>query len=339
MSSALEAAYTYFVIAVEEERDLCRLVPTPLLAQARLAASAHISFTLLLRRCTAINSLLTLYVIQESDKAAVSDNCKFAVLRTQAIVFDRVIEAMDNAYSAELIGGGSIATRELSAVKELVAGGPADRWRLPYELGGWHLAVILRGEATSSSLRSLSRVLDARLLVVQPGDSIRWAWIGVGQVRNHREVRKALKRWLPVDAPVAFGCWERGVAGWRATHAQAKAAFAISLRVGSALHYEDVALEASTMRDPVLSSFLQSRYVDPISRGRHGEETLPDTLRAYFAVHRNGVSASATLGVSRQTVGNRLHAVEEKLGCSLQPCASNLELAFRLEALEHQARG
>ncbi|MBA3865218.1 MAG: helix-turn-helix domain-containing protein [Solirubrobacterales bacterium] len=55
------------------------------------------------------------------------------------------------------------------------------------------------------------------------------------------------------------------------------------------------------------------------------------TLRAYFAANRNGASAAAALGVSRQTVKNRLRAAEELIGRGLTECAADLETALRLE--------
>ncbi len=45
-------------------------------------------------------------------------------------------------------------------------------------------------------------------------------------------------------------------------------------------------------------------------------------------------SAAAALGVSRQTVINRLHAVEERLGRPLGACAVEVEAALRLEELD-----
>jgi DNA-binding PucR family transcriptional regulator len=58
---------------------------------------------------------------------------------------------------------------------------------------------------------------------------------------------------------------------------------------------------------------------------------LRETLHAYFATARNTYSTAAALGVSRQTVGNRLRAVEERLGRSLDSCATEVEIALRLE--------
>ncbi len=58
---------------------------------------------------------------------------------------------------------------------------------------------------------------------------------------------------------------------------------------------------------------------------------LRQTLRAYFAAERNASSTAAALGVSRQTVINRLRVVEERLGRSLGSCAVEVEAALRLE--------
>ncbi|MBW8060448.1 MAG: hypothetical protein FVQ78_09030 [Solirubrobacterales bacterium] len=48
---------------------------------------------------------------------------------------------------------------------------------------------------------------------------------------------------------------------------------------------------------------------------------------------RNAASAAAALGVSRQTVGNHLGAIEARLGRSFSSCAAEIEAALRLEDL------
>jgi len=58
---------------------------------------------------------------------------------------------------------------------------------------------------------------------------------------------------------------------------------------------------------------------------------LRKTLRAYFTTGRNITSAASALGVSRQTVGNRLRVIEEKLGRTIESCAPEIEVALRLD--------
>jgi DNA-binding PucR family transcriptional regulator len=60
---------------------------------------------------------------------------------------------------------------------------------------------------------------------------------------------------------------------------------------------------------------------------------LRHTLRAYFAAERNVSSAAAALGVTRQTVTNRLRVIEETLDRPLGVWATEIEAALRMEEL------
>ncbi len=60
---------------------------------------------------------------------------------------------------------------------------------------------------------------------------------------------------------------------------------------------------------------------------------LLDTLSAFFSADRNGASAAAKLGVSRQTVTNRLRKVEECIAQPLSNCGDLLHVALRLQEL------
>jgi DNA-binding PucR family transcriptional regulator len=82
-----------------------------------------------------------------------------------------------------------------------------------------------------------------------------------------------------------------------------------------------------------MTASLLELYLLPLRRERDGGHVLRETLRAYFAADRNGSSAAAALGVSRQTVANRLQAVERQLNQSLKVCADLLHVALRLEEL------
>jgi PucR C-terminal helix-turn-helix domain len=48
---------------------------------------------------------------------------------------------------------------------------------------------------------------------------------------------------------------------------------------------------------------------------------------------------AAILGVSRQTVTNRLRAIEQRLGRPLGTCANELEVSLQLEGLDNVKRG
>ena len=334
LPKALSAMYEYFAAAVESGGVKSSL-PADLRSQAQIAAAFGLSLDALLRRCVAVNSLMTLFLVEECEGAALSSQERAILLRTQKKVFDSVAEFVCQEYRREQRwSGGSTAGRPLEVVRALLAGEPIDPLEFPYDFEHRHLAIICRGESYCDALTAISQDLNGELLVVKPGGSIQWAWLGTRHAVDSRRVRAAVQGFLQDQSVVGVGGCESGIDGWQATHRQAKAAFAVALRQNSPSYYEDVALTATAMVDPLLGAFLRKRYLEPIGRGRAGDAALLDTLRAYFEADRNGVSASAALGISRQTVTNRLRSVEELVGRSLSSCAADLELALHLHDLE-----
>jgi DNA-binding PucR family transcriptional regulator len=123
-----------------------------------------------------------------------------------------------------------------------------------------------------------------------------------------------------------------GLAGWRLSHRQAKAAMPIAERRGQAvLSYADVAVLASIARDDLLAASLRQLYLAPLETARDGGKVARETLRAYFTAERNISSTAAALGVDRRTVSNRIRAIEELLGRTLKSSATDLETALRLD--------
>jgi DNA-binding PucR family transcriptional regulator len=124
-----------------------------------------------------------------------------------------------------------------------------------------------------------------------------------------------------------------GLSGWRLSHRQAKAALPIAERRGEAvLHYADVVLLTSILRDDLVATSLHQLYLEPLETTPDGGKAARETLRAYFAAERNISSTAAALGVDRRTVTNRLRAIEELFGRPLKDIAAELETALRLDA-------
>jgi hypothetical protein len=338
LPATVRAAYDHLIAVVDAGSSRVGPVPALLLTQARLAAAVDLSLEELLRRCLAINSLLTIYLLQEAENVPLPRQGRDDLARTQAAVFDQVIDTVVQEYNRAVIGRCSLGERKLALVKGLLAGEFLDPSELSYELGQHHLGICVQGEGPARALPQLASRLDASLLVVRPGESLRWAWLGTHHPAPAGVVGAAIREVIPSNALVAVGTGEPGFGGWRATHLQAKAAFSICLRRSCVVRYEDVALEASAIQDPVLSSFLRHRYLEPIKQGPRDGEALLETLRAYFSTDRNGASTSAAVGVSRQTVTNRLRAIEERLGRPLQSCTADVELGLRLDDLERTSR-
>jgi len=183
--------------------------------------------------------------------------------------------------------------------------------------------------AIGEGARSLG---GASLIVRSPTDAV-WAWVGkpefgredldtLGSIAGSAELRLAIGEPAP------------GLAGWRLTHDQARAALPIALRgVERVVRYSHVALVATVVRDELLADSLRRLYLDPLDDQPGRGRQLRQTLRAYFDADRSVSGAGAAIGVTRQTVARRLATAEERLGRPIAHCAADLELALRFELL------
>jgi DNA-binding PucR family transcriptional regulator len=140
---------------------------------------------------------------------------------------------------------------------------------------------------------------------------------------------------VPGGLTISVGEPGGGLSGWRLSHRQAAAALPIALRRAQPIvRYAEVGLIASAYQDEVLRASLRQLYLEPLERDRDHGAAARETLRAYFDANGNTTSAAAALGVTRQTVNNRLRAVEQRLGRCIGECASELSTALGLEELD-----
>ncbi len=312
-------------------------IPTVLFAQARQAARSGIALDVVLRRYFAGYTLFCSFVMRVAEEGApLQSPVVHRVLHALATALERLLDEIAAEYVREKGDRRRPAERrQLESVKRLLAGEPVDTAQLAYELDDWHVGVIARGEQAVSTLRDLAEAADRRLLLARPQGETTWAWFGGRRRVEIAEIVRGVALDVGGDALVALGEPARGVEGWRLTHQQASAAFEVA-HAGTerVVRYADVGLLASISKDRLLASSLHQLYLSPLAGGRDGGAGLRETLRAYFGADRNISSAASALGVSRQTVGNRLRTVEEKLGRTLKSCAPEIEVALRLEGID-----
>jgi hypothetical protein len=336
LRAALTAALDYGLAAIECGAERTPSPPPVLLVQARMAARAGVSLDTVLRRYFAGYSLLGDFLVEEveNENPGGSDDLQ-RLLRTQAILFDRLLAAVSEEYDREVVGRPDSAEKRRSVrIVRLLAGELIDTTELAYEFDAHHLGVIAAGPTVAEAVHGLAAALDSRLLIVSCNEETIWAWFG-GRCRIDREeLDRIISATWPVHAPLAIGEFGQGLTGWRLTHQQAKAAMSVARRSAySHVHYADVAVVASMLRDDLLITSLRELYLDPLARERDGGEALRTTLRAYFTAERNTTSAAIALGVSRQTVISRLRMIEERLGCQIGRSAIGIETALHLDAL------
>lgn len=327
---AIAAAIEYALDAVERSSVHEAPAPVDLLAQARLAARVGVGLDVVLRRYFAGYALIVDFLIGEAVASGLPPEELSEVLRANAGVFDRLIAAVSAEYSREAdCAGQTSAARRVKLVRRLLDGERVDALELAYDLDACHLGLVVAGPGAERLLRAFAASLDRRLLVVRPDEDMAWAWLGGRRPLDPAEVSAVLPT-LPQGTALALGEPGEGSAGWRLTHRQAAAALPVARRRGRPVRYGEAALLAAALRDNLLSTSLRRLYLEPLERQRDGGETAKETLRAYFDSNRNTSAAAAVLGVNRNTVAERLRAIEATIGYSLPSCAPELEAALRL---------
>ncbi len=309
-------------------------LPPALLAQARLAANNRVGLDTVLRRCIAGQALLTDFLVEEAEVAGLGSGALQRLLRVQAALLDRLLVAISEEHTREVNRHRSSAEQREEHVERLLAGELLDTSRLAYDFEANHLGMIAKGSDAAEAIRAIADAFDCRLLLVHRGEDTVWAWLGGRGSIDPLDVMPYLPASFP-QVSIALGEPGRGLGGWRLTHQQARAALPIALRGRRGLiRYADVALLASISRDDLLATSLRALYLAPLQHERGGGEVARETLRAYFAAGRNVSSAAASLGVSRRTVTNRLHVIEERLGRPLDSCTAEVEAALGLHELD-----
>ncbi|HEX3041437.1 MAG TPA: helix-turn-helix domain-containing protein [Solirubrobacterales bacterium] len=223
----------------------------------------------------------------------------------------------------------------MERARRLLAGEVTDRSLLDYELGCHHLGLVANSAEARPLVRRLAAAVGCRSLILTPSDEELWAWLG--STREPVESAR-VRNWLASEGdpslPIGMGEPKSGRDGWRLTHQQARASIGIAAAQSApVVEYAWAALPASMGGDVLLTTSLQEKYLRPLDNSRLGGEVLRTTLRSYFRAEWNRSAAASALGVTRQTVTNRIQAAEECIGLPLAECKDALTAALRLEEL------
>jgi sugar diacid utilization regulator len=220
-------------------------------------------------------------------------------------------------------------------VRRLLAGEPLDGSALGYEFEGmWHHGIVASGSSGKEVIQSISQRAEHRKLIVSGGPDVCWGWLAGREPMDTRQLAADAKRLGRPQTTIAIAEPSPGIAGWRLTHRQGRAALAVALKRGDrVVRYADVALTASLLQDELLSASLRSIYLAPLAEDRDGGDAARQILRAYFRTGRNVSSAAAALGINRQTATKRLRSIDDLLDGALTDRSADLEVALRLEEL------
>ena len=248
-------------------------VPPALLAQARLDARDGVPLDTVLRRYFAGNALFGDFLVEEAERAEIPSSALRRLLGAQATLGDRLLAAVSAEYAREAKSRpSSSAERRRECVKSLLAGELVDHSELGYDLDAHHLALMAKGEGARRRCACWpggSTVACSPSVARKRRSGPAGSAAGIRSGPSRRCGRSARSRLDGVV--VTVGEPGEGLAGWRLSHRQAKAALPIAERRGQAvLRYADVALLASILRDDLLTTSLRQLYLEPLESARDG---------------------------------------------------------------------
>lgn len=336
LRTALSAALDYAFVALQVGERRAGAVPTPLTAQARMAARNGVGLDTVLRRYVAGYSIFTQFVIEEAENGGLHlDLALQRILHGYAAVFDRLITAVSEEHTREAVGRlSTLGERRADRVRRLLDGEPIDGSDLEHDFEACNLALIASGPAAAEALRGLAGAAGKPLLLVLPERGFAWGWLASSSGFDQVLLEDLARRRPSLECALAIGEPAPGLDGWRLSHRQALSAHSVAIRApGGPVRYRDVALLAAMLRDDLLIDSLRRTFIEPLDRHRDGREALHEAMDAYFASGRNISSASAALRLDRRTLSRRLQTIERLLGRQLDHVAMELEAVLRLSRL------
>jgi hypothetical protein len=337
LSAAVAAVVDYALTGIEQGEEWSGPIPSAAITQARRAARNGVNLDTLVLRYIAGHRLLGEFVMDEADRSGYSGhgNALRQLRRTQESLLERLTAAVAGEHRQEVERmGRSTEQCRRELVQKLLDGEPIDTAQLDYHFDVWHLGMIATGTGAEKAVRGLADGLGRQLLPVPCGEGTVWAWLGGRRKLAVTDIERVLAANGVAGVSLAIGEPRRRIDGWRQTHREAQAALSIALRMPPGLtRCADVPLEAALLQNPVLARLLIETHLSPLDSLRIGGPIARETLRAYIACNHNISSAAHKLKVTRHTVENRLHQIEQLFDRPLRTCLVSLELALRLEDL------
>jgi hypothetical protein len=226
--------------------------------------------------------------------------------------------------------------RRVGLVTQLLEGAEIGTADLGYPLERLHLGISANGPGAGELLRSAISEIGAAALVLNVDKDLWWAWVAGEE--SERALARAIEAADHAGAvAIGLGTPAAGVEGFRTTHDQAGRARVLAAAGGAdgraLTRYADVALEDVAARDEAAARAFVAAELTGIDGDEHRQQSLRETLLAYFRAGQNAKSAGAALGVHQQTVAQRLRSIEEQIGRPVEARRAELEAALRLRAI------
>jgi DNA-binding PucR family transcriptional regulator len=276
-----------------------------------------------------------------------------ALARDEVLVFiwaragrwmDDAVEALIETFVSERqrLYAGAVA-RRAEVVEALLGPTPpgvkeAEKG-LGHALQHWQTAWVVWADAPNAataaamaeSATTVAQGLGApRPLTVEAGSRDLWCWAATPAQPDLAALGHVEAKLTEHGLRVAVGMTQPGVAGFRSSHAEARAAQALSLRAAAAprlVSYADVELLCLVADQPALMSRMVAREVGPLA----GADKNLGLLRETVLTHLKTLNVEATaelLFVHKNTVRYRIARAEELLGHPLAERSTAVELAL-----------
>jgi PucR C-terminal helix-turn-helix domain/GGDEF-like domain len=341
LQRAAAAAITYGFECMEQGEDWQAPIPPATGRQARRAAREGVRLDTVLRRYAAGDKVIEEFLVDEADDIP-SESLR-RILGDRGPHVDRLMEAVAAEYEHEFERmTGSSAKKRTDRVLRLLAGsdGIEGYDELQCDFDDWHTGLIVTGRDADSAAHRLIQQVGLRALQVTRDDDIAWVWLESSRRPSVEDLVGTFASHLPATISLAIGEPRRGLDGWRLTHREAQIALQVMQHKPERVtRGRDVTLLAGVLKDETLVRSLLDSYLVPLDeRGNRGV-ILRQTLRAFFLAGGNAASAAEQLGVDRHTVRQRIRAIEEAIGKPLHACHAELQIALRLDALDHPPAG
>lgn len=212
---------------------------------------------------------------------------------------------------------------------------------LSYELGDWHIAVLLSATPEKAATHLAARLRassSCRATLVYPLTLTSTViWLGrIGPWNDDASER--IRKELEAEGIVAsIGESQQGIAGFRDSLAQARDAERIRAAWGArsprcCLRFADVALEVLLLQNHDLAAAFVRRELGQLAADTAEAERLRDTIEASSRLGSH-VAAADHLQLHEHTVRNRLAKAEAILGRPISSRSTEIQVAVRLAKL------
>lgn len=261
--------------------------------------------------------------------------------------FDAFSTHMATSYREEEVRWAQSETAlRIATVEELLRGHeqPLDvaSRRLRYDLTRTHIALVVWSSARTldadqaalheAALTLLRQAGFEQKLVLTVSLGVVWAW--ATPMSDGRDIADFLAgASLPRDMHAVVGGADRGLAGFRASHADAQAAFALRSEVGShqaVTPYREVDLLSLLLADRERALRFARRELGALAATEPNVADLRRTLSVYFETGGSPHAAGQRLMISRNTVTYRVRRAEELLGRPLGTRREHLQAALAI---------